>query len=218
MSGDQPLEGAGWRLALSLVQLRTEINAWAPQRKRGCDGTIGDAAHASRASRHNPNDAGVVCALDITHDPAGGMDVHALARRLALHPHPDLAYVISNRQKASRLTGWQWVPYSGTSPHTAHAHFAVGEGPDSEPRPPYDDQTPWGVAPEEEADVTKAEHDALMWTAMFAKGAELHAAIGAAYAKGAPATALALEQERPKTLALWRKRFGIDTLEASDDS
>ena len=34
MSGDQPLSGTGWRLALSLVTLRAEVNAYAP------DGTL----------------------------------------------------------------------------------------------------------------------------------------------------------------------------------
>lgn len=140
-----PLELPHWRLARSLGVLRDECNAYAPHRKKTADGTIGNAAHAARASRHNPNNAGVVCALDITHDPAGGMDTYAVARRLVLHPHPDLCYIISNRQISSR-PDWKWLSYSGTSPHTGHMHVAVGVGPDSEPRPPYDDTMPWGVS------------------------------------------------------------------------
>ena len=134
-----------WRLAYSLDQLRSEVNQWAPHRSRRSDGTLGDPAHASRASRHNPNNRGVVCAIDITHDPAGGCDVHALARRLVLNPHPDLEYVISNRQVAKRRNGFRWEPYRGSNGHTQHAHFAVGVGSDSEPRPPYDTTALWGV-------------------------------------------------------------------------
>lgn len=141
-----------WRLAVSLRTLRDEINAWAPNRSKASDGTIGDPAHAARASRHNPNDFGVVCALDVTHDPAGGCDVHALADRLremkaAGAGHPELAYIVSNRRICSPTNGWAWRSYSGSNPHTLHAHFAVGVGPDSEPRPPYDSTQAWGVAP-----------------------------------------------------------------------
>ena len=145
------------RLAKSLEVLRDECNAYAPNRSKAMDGWIGDSAHAARPSRHNPNNFGVVCALDITHDPAGGMDVHALARRLVKHPHPDLTYVISNRQVARRSNGWVWQTYTGSSPHDKHAHFAVGLGPDSEPTPPYDDVTPWGVAPEMEEDMNDVQ-------------------------------------------------------------
>jgi hypothetical protein len=65
-----------WRPAKSLIQLRDQINQIAPNRSKASDGTIGDAAHASRASDHNPwvreGDAGVVTAIDITHDPDDG--------------------------------------------------------------------------------------------------------------------------------------------------
>lgn len=138
-----------WRTAKSLTTLLAEVNAAAPNRNKRNDGTIGDAAHAARASRHNPNASGVVTALDITHDPANGMDVHALVRRMTeggREPHPDCAYIISNRQVARRSSGWVWKEYRGSHPHDQHAHFAVGTGADSNPLPPYDDTTSWHVA------------------------------------------------------------------------
>lgn len=140
------LKAARWRLAKSLVNLLAEANAYAPKRSKSIDGTIGDAAHAARASRHNPNNNGVVCALDLTHDPAGGFDAHAIARELTKHPHPNLYYIISNRQGAYRKEGFKWRKYGGSHPHDHHIHVAVGLGPDSEPTPPYDDPTPWGLA------------------------------------------------------------------------
>jgi hypothetical protein len=142
-----------WRLAKSLSMLRIEISESAPNRSRLSDGTIGDPAHASRASRHNPNRYGVVTALDITHDPKGGVDIHAIACRAAANPHPELAYIISNGQVAKRKTGFRWERYYGSNPHDAHAHFAVGVGPDSDPLPPYDSTIAWNVAtpvPEED--------------------------------------------------------------------
>jgi hypothetical protein len=134
-----------WRLAESLTVLRLQVNALAPQRSKVSDGTIGDAAHRHRPSRHNPNGAGVVCALDLTDDPANGCPIHVIAERVRRNPHPDLAYIISNRRIASRSTGWRWHRYTGSNPHSRHVHFAVGAGPDGAPRPPYDDKTPWDV-------------------------------------------------------------------------
>jgi hypothetical protein len=135
-----------WRLARSLGALRSEVDAFAPKRSKASDGTLGDPAHADRDSRHNPNRYGVVTALDLTHDPAGGCDIHAIARRLVRDPHPELAYVISNGEVAKRRTGFQWEQYYGANPHDKHAHFAVGDGPDSDPLPPYDSLLSWGVS------------------------------------------------------------------------
>jgi hypothetical protein len=134
-----------WRLAGSLVVLRDQINAHAPQRSRASDGTIGDAAHASRCSRHNPNDFGVVTALDITHDPARGCDIHAIADHIRRNPHPELSYLISLGRIAGRSTGWAWHRYTGSNPHNIHVHFGVGQGSDCEARPPYDSPAPWNI-------------------------------------------------------------------------
>ena len=140
-----------WRLALSLQQLLREANQVAPSRTKGYDGTIGDESHQLRASRHNPNYAGVVTALDITHDPTHGMDTYALFDFLRTHPHEDLAYVISNRRVARR-PGWTVGPYSGSNAHDHHIHIAVGTGPDSAPTPPYDDLDSWKLAHWKEGD------------------------------------------------------------------
>lgn len=165
---------ADWRLARSLIILREEINRAAPARSKISDGTKGDAAHAGRASRHNPNDAGVVCAMDITNDPAHGMDVHALAERLiglarTGRTNPDFEYVVSNSRIASRTSGWAWRPYHGINPHEHHVHFAVGRGPDSEPVPPYDDLNSWGVTstpppPQPTPPVEEDEMKAMLYT------------------------------------------------------
>lgn len=135
-----------WRTAKSLLVLRDEVNALAPRRSRISDGAVGDTAHGARTSRHNPNRYGVVTALDLTHDPKGGCDIHAIARQVAKNPHDQLAYIISNRQIASKDQGWRWRRYSGSNPHTIHAHFAVGVGPDSRPEPPYDSTASWGIS------------------------------------------------------------------------
>lgn len=138
------------RLANSLARFRDQVNAAYPNRSKASDGWIGDAAHRASASDHNPNGADVVCALDLTHDPANGFDAHAMADRLRVHRHPDLKYIISNRRICGAWTNWQWQPYYGSNPHSSHVHFSVGRGDDGQSQQPYDNTTDWaisGVAP-----------------------------------------------------------------------
>lgn len=127
-----------WRLAGSLVTLRTQINAEWPTRSRVSDGTIGDAAHRARKSDHNPNSAGVVCAMDITHDPQSGADMKLLAESLRASRDPRIKYVIWNeRIFSSTNTPWQWRTYSGSNPHTKHLHLSVAG--------PYDRLDRWEI-------------------------------------------------------------------------
>lgn len=121
---------ADWRVAHSLEKYRAQINAARPNRKKADDGTVGDAAHASRSSDHNPwvmdGAMGVVTAMDITHDPAGGVDSYKLAEMLRTKKDRRLKYVISNRRIFSSVTSpWTWRPYSGSNPHDHHAHVSV---------------------------------------------------------------------------------------------
>jgi hypothetical protein len=142
-----------WRVALSLDQLLVEINKAAPDRSTVSDGSIGDPAHSSRESDHNPNPAGVVRARDFTHDPAHGCDAGVLAeriRRLALEGHPALgsgAYVIwSGRIASATQDGdpWDWETYFGSNPHDHHVHVSVATAAAG-----YDSTAPWGVTEED---------------------------------------------------------------------
>jgi len=115
-----------WRLAKSLIVLRDQVNTLWPTRSKESDGTIGDPAHASRASDHNPNKAGVVCAMDITHDPKGGCDSYVLAENLRLSRDSRIKFVISNGKIFSSTTSpWAWRPYNGSNPHKHHVHVSV---------------------------------------------------------------------------------------------
>ncbi|WP_434616451.1 DNA/RNA non-specific endonuclease [Azospirillum sp. B2RO_4] len=125
---------ASWRVAKSLLVLREQVNAQAPDRNKGSDGTIGDAAHASRNSDHNPwvtdGAAGVVTAMDITHDPRGGCDAGALAAAIVASKDDRVKYVIWDRRIANHATidgqpAWAWRPYTGANPHNKHVHISV---------------------------------------------------------------------------------------------
>jgi hypothetical protein len=135
---------ATWRLAESLKVLRDEVNARWPNRSKASDGTIGDPAHASRKSDHNPSPEGVVRAMDIT---AAGIDPHWYAehiRMLGASGHVPLGnhgYVIWNRRAAYQTNGWRWVTYTGSNPHTSHIHVSVGRDAAR-----YDSRAPWRIA------------------------------------------------------------------------
>ena len=106
-----------WRPARSITTLLAQVNVTAPKRSRASDGIVGDLSHQERAgaSDHNPDDDGVVRAGDITHDPAGGMDAHALAQRILDQQHPALKYVISRGRIGSGPAGpspGRWRPAS----------------------------------------------------------------------------------------------------------
>lgn len=128
-----------WRLAKSLETLREQINRQWPNRSKVSDGTKGDPAHAARKSDHNPNAAGVVCALDITHDPVDGPDARVLAERIRVSRDPRIKYIISARRIASPdRDGGHWRPYDGANAHTQHVHFSVKADV-------ADDDRPWAI-------------------------------------------------------------------------
>ena len=123
-----------WRVAKSLEKLLAQINAAAPNRSTISDGAIGDAAHATRDSDHNPwvkdGSTGVVTARDYTHDPSKGADMNKLTENLRNSKDTRIKYVIWNRQMFSSYTAhgyspFAWRPYSGSNPHTKHAHVSV---------------------------------------------------------------------------------------------
>lgn len=155
-----------WRVARALDVLLEEIDHAAPNRSRISDGSIGDAAHASRDSDHNPwvidaNGVGVVRARDFTHDPTRGCDAGAIAeavRQLGLRGHPALgagAYVIWNSRIASATQDgepWDWEPYGGSNPHDKHCHVSVAIAAAG-----YDSTARWGVTEEDDIMATLAE-------------------------------------------------------------
>lgn len=131
-----------WRLAKSLETLRKQINDAAPTRSKASDGTVGDDAHASRSSDHNPwvkdGPVGVVTALDITHDPRSGVDCAAIAEALRASDDPRLKYIIWNRRIWTPTKSAQWRVYSGVNPHDRHVHVSVVST-----KARYDDVRPW---------------------------------------------------------------------------
>jgi hypothetical protein len=141
----------GWRNCQASLTLVAAVNARWPARSKASDGTVGDTAHASRASDHNPHvvvdGVGVVRARDIT---AAGVDLPWLfeeLRKLGAAGDPRLAgggYLILNRRITTPdFRGWK--VYTGSNPHIKHGHVSF-----SAHRAGFDSQEPWpflGAAP-----------------------------------------------------------------------
>ena len=122
------------RLCKGGVTLRDQIDRRWPKRDKSSDGWIGDRAHASRASDHNPNKAGVVHAIDIDENLgtyANGRTARLLANQLldyaasGLPGAKRLKYVVYEGRISSgtyRRTWWKWRG-SGHG-HEAHLHVS----------------------------------------------------------------------------------------------
>lgn len=120
-------------LAPSLVALRREVDTRYPTRSRVSDGWIGDASHSHRVSDHNPDDQGIVHALDVT---ASGIDVDELLR--AVIGDERVWYVIYDGVIRSRTYGWTPRAYTGPNPHETHVHVSIRYTGAAE-----NDTTPW---------------------------------------------------------------------------
>lgn len=137
-----------WRLAYSLETLRNQVNAAYPNRSRVSDGTIGDTAHQAVKSEHNPNGAGVVTAMDITHDPANGADMNQLKERLIKDPRT--WYVIFNK----RIWEGSWTNYYGSNPHDKHLHIST-----KQTAAQYDNKSNWDIG----GDMPIPDQDNYFW-------------------------------------------------------
>jgi len=92
---------------------------------------------------------GVVCALDITHDPLHGFDSYLFADYLRQKRDQRIKYIISNSRicygprspshGGDESSLWKWSPYNGENPHTEHCHISVGDSKF------YDLSSPWDL-------------------------------------------------------------------------
>ena len=135
-----------WRLAGSLIQLRAQVDAAWPDRSKTSDGTIGDAAHAASTSDHNPDEFGVVRAIDLTEDLEVGLSMNAVTEAVRQSHDPRVKYVIHEGRMfssypTSLYPAWTWRPYVGLNDHAKHGHFSVVAD-----LTVGDDPSPWTLA------------------------------------------------------------------------
>ena len=113
-------------------QLRLQVDDSYPDRDRTSDGWIGDVRHQARPSDHNPDEQGIVRAIDIDRDLSGKakpdlMPYLADQIRLCAKSKKDggrIAYLIFDGRIASSKKNWAWRPYDGLNRHTKHCHIS----------------------------------------------------------------------------------------------
>jgi hypothetical protein len=150
------------RLVAAGVTLRNQVNLRWPNRDKRSDGWIGDSAHQSRPSDHNPDKNGWVHALDIDHDffgpGKGAAEAEKFANQLIelARQNKDrgrLKYVVYNNRIASGTHANQyWTWRKGNWGHTQHIHvsFTSNAQRDGEdfPLPIFNIQNWDGVVPQ----------------------------------------------------------------------
>lgn len=129
-----------WVLTRGMTNLRNQINKVGPERDKASDGTIGNAAHATGTSGHNPDLTGnaeykdgdskdEVRAIDT--DNSGPWLPGVTAEKIVQHLvekgrsgnlETQIRYLIYNRRIWAASTGWVTQVYNGASPHTEHIH------------------------------------------------------------------------------------------------
>jgi hypothetical protein len=129
-----------WRPAMSLIVLRDQLQAAYPRaRPPATDvaswGFIGNPATHSADSDHMPHNfpgwgSEIVTAHDFPHRPDLGLNAGTVTEYLRLSRDPRIKYVIYNRRLFSSYStttraAWSWGTYSGSNPHTDHAHVSV---------------------------------------------------------------------------------------------
>ena len=117
------------RLCKAGINLRNWVDDQWPTRDRRSDGWIGDLAHATRPSQHNPDAFGIVRAIDIDADLRANRPDEALRladtlRTEAKTGKRPIAYIIFRGQICSSKTRWAWKPYDGINPHNHHIHVS----------------------------------------------------------------------------------------------
>lgn len=163
---------ANWILVPCLVALRGEFNKLSPNRDKGADGSIGDAAHQQESSDHNPDETGrtpfedadsinEVHAIDI--DSTGpwpaGKDLNSRVEIIRLNHlrgrDNRLQNIIWKDRVASRSWDWTWQDRPGIG-HFDHAHFSARYTTAQE-----NDTSPWGVWEDDDMPLTPADLDAV---------------------------------------------------------
>jgi len=118
-------------------QLRLQVDDSYISRDKTSDGWLGDYRHASRPSDHNPDEQGIVRAIDIDRDLSGKAKpdlMPDLADQIRLCAKSDgrIAYIIFDGRIASSRLGFRWRKYTGSNKHNHHCHVSFTKKGDAD--------------------------------------------------------------------------------------
>ena len=117
------------RLCAAGITLREQVDDAFPNRDRRSDGAAASPQHKGHSpkSDHNPNEQGVVRALDLdsnfASDKSAPFDFANQLRLLARHDKR-ISYIIYNGKIASWVGNYRWRKYRGLNPHKSHIHVS----------------------------------------------------------------------------------------------
>lgn len=103
------------------IAVLRQATALFPKRKKASDGLLPSSAHV----KANPNsDHNTGLAVDLTHDPAAGVDCEVIFEKLKEDERVE--YLIFNKKIWSRAKSKSGNrPYGGSNPHTKHLHINI---------------------------------------------------------------------------------------------
>jgi hypothetical protein len=119
-------------------QLRLQVDDSYPDRDRTSDGWIGDTRHQARPSDHNPDEQGIVRAIDIDRDLSGKAkpdlmpDLADQLRLCGKRGDKRISYIIFDGRIASSKKSWAWRPYDGSNKHNHHCHISFTKKGDAD--------------------------------------------------------------------------------------
>ena len=114
------------------IAVLRQATALFPKRKKLSDGLLPSVAH-QKASPDSDHNTGL--AVDLTHDPKGGIDCAVIFEKLKEDER--VSYLIFNKKIWSRKYAKSGNRvYTGSNPHTKHLHISIN--PDKS-----DDTSPW---------------------------------------------------------------------------
>ncbi len=170
-----------------LIALREEFNRLSPGRDKGADGTVADGAHSTRSDHYPDEDSAYLRGRDSdSKNEVHGLDVdstgpwpepfndimqRAIAKERARWLDPNdkcrTDYIIWNRRIYDKDADFEPAPYTGSDPHTGHAHFSARYDTQTE-----NDTSPWGVLE------TVTEEQFMAWMDKWARSTKGKEALG----------------------------------------
>jgi hypothetical protein len=117
------------------IAVLRQATALSPKRKKASDGLLPSAAHL-KASPNSDHNTGL--AVDLTHDPANGIDCADIFEELK---HDErVSYLIFNGKIWSKARAKEGNrKYAGSNPHKKHLHISIDEDWDDD----TSDWFPW---------------------------------------------------------------------------